>query len=264
MAGNETNFFVRDVTNGSTLPLRIRPGAPTSSLDVDTNGDVGAGTSSPAASLHVRRTDGSAALLVQETNAASEKRNLLTLENSAGGVQFALVDAANARRWNFAVLNSGSFSTSLDGSGGPELEIKLDGRVKMGPGGAGVFDLAPNGNLAISGTLSQGSSRAIKDVVASVSPLDILSRVAALPLSKWTYKNDTTKSVHLGPMAEDFYAAFELGADALHIAPGDLAAVALAAIKGLQAEVDEREARIEELEQRLLRLEALLPAAGTP
>ena len=33
IAGNEANFFVRDVTGGSRLPLRIRPGAPTSSID---------------------------------------------------------------------------------------------------------------------------------------------------------------------------------------------------------------------------------------
>ncbi|HVS66471.1 MAG TPA: hypothetical protein VMT85_23545, partial [Thermoanaerobaculia bacterium] len=30
VAGNETNFFVRDASNGSTLPFRIRPGAPSS------------------------------------------------------------------------------------------------------------------------------------------------------------------------------------------------------------------------------------------
>jgi len=34
IAGNETNFFVRDVTNSSLLPFRIRPGAPTSSIDI--------------------------------------------------------------------------------------------------------------------------------------------------------------------------------------------------------------------------------------
>jgi hypothetical protein len=32
IAGNEANFFVRDVTGGSRLPFRIRPGAPTSSF----------------------------------------------------------------------------------------------------------------------------------------------------------------------------------------------------------------------------------------
>src|SRR4030095_7226925 len=47
IAGNEANFFVRDVTSGSRLPFRIRPGAPTSSLDIAANGFVGVGTASP-------------------------------------------------------------------------------------------------------------------------------------------------------------------------------------------------------------------------
>lgn len=40
VAGNEANFFVRDTTNGSKLPFRIRPGAPTSSIDIATNSEV--------------------------------------------------------------------------------------------------------------------------------------------------------------------------------------------------------------------------------
>ena len=53
IAGNEANFFVRDVTSGSRLPFRIRPGAPTSSLDIAASGWVGLGTASPGANLHV-------------------------------------------------------------------------------------------------------------------------------------------------------------------------------------------------------------------
>src|SRR6476469_6825531 len=53
VAGNEANFFVRDVTSGSRLPLRIRPGAPTSSLDIAASGRVGLGTASPSAPLHL-------------------------------------------------------------------------------------------------------------------------------------------------------------------------------------------------------------------
>lgn len=53
VAGNEANFFVRDVTSGSRLPFRIRPGAPTSSLDIASDGDIGIGTASPNARLHV-------------------------------------------------------------------------------------------------------------------------------------------------------------------------------------------------------------------
>src|SRR5256884_3155107 len=47
IAGNEANFFVRDVTGGSRLPFRVRPGAPTSSIDISASGNVGVGTASP-------------------------------------------------------------------------------------------------------------------------------------------------------------------------------------------------------------------------
>ena len=54
VAANEANFFVRDVTNGSRLSFRIKPGAPTDSLFVAASGNVGLGTDSPGANLHVR------------------------------------------------------------------------------------------------------------------------------------------------------------------------------------------------------------------
>ncbi len=56
MAGNEANFFIRDVTSGSRLPFRIRPGAPTSSIDISASGKVGIGIASPKTQLHVKGT----------------------------------------------------------------------------------------------------------------------------------------------------------------------------------------------------------------
>ncbi len=53
VAGNETNFFVRDVTGGSTLPFKIKPGAPTNSIYISSNGFVGIGTPAPSRKLHV-------------------------------------------------------------------------------------------------------------------------------------------------------------------------------------------------------------------
>jgi hypothetical protein len=53
IAGNEANFFVRDVTGGSRLPFRIRPGAPTSSIDINSSGQVGIGTAAPTQLLHL-------------------------------------------------------------------------------------------------------------------------------------------------------------------------------------------------------------------
>src|SRR5213076_2703952 len=54
IGANEANWFVRDVTGGSRLPFRIRPGAPTSSIDINASGFVGIGTASPGVQLHVR------------------------------------------------------------------------------------------------------------------------------------------------------------------------------------------------------------------
>ncbi|HVZ51225.1 MAG TPA: hypothetical protein VG986_04615 [Pseudolabrys sp.] len=56
VAGNEANFFVRDLTGGSRLPFRIRPGAPTSSIDIAATGFVGMGTASPTSNLHIAGT----------------------------------------------------------------------------------------------------------------------------------------------------------------------------------------------------------------
>src|SRR5947209_4506470 len=53
IAGNEANFFVRDVTGGSRLPFRLRPGRATSSIDISASGNVGIGTASPAAKVDI-------------------------------------------------------------------------------------------------------------------------------------------------------------------------------------------------------------------
>lgn len=53
MGGNETEWFIRNTTDFQ-VPLRIRPAAPTNSLTIGTDGNVGLGTFNPAASLHLQ------------------------------------------------------------------------------------------------------------------------------------------------------------------------------------------------------------------
>ena len=96
------------------------------------------------------------------------------------------------------------------------------------------------------------SDRALKEGFAPVDPRQVLARVAALPIETWSYKGDAAR--HLGPMAQDFAAAFGLGADDRHIFPLDAGGVALAAIQGLHALVQAQEARIAALERELRRL----------
>ena len=140
VAGNETNFFIRDVTNGSTLPFRIRPDAPTSSITIDTNGDVGMGTSSPDANLNVLSTANNTPasnpqLLINNTNATTGPRVLAKFENNGP----AFVDLSNSnsgQTWRVRVDGTDGFGISLTGDGDDE------------------FFLTDNGNLTISGTLT--------------------------------------------------------------------------------------------------------------
>ena len=100
-----------------------------------------------------------------------------------------------------------------------------------------------------SGTWSSLSDRNVKSGIVPVSDDDILARVATLPISEWSYT--TERGVrHLGPMAQDFYAAFNVGEDDRHITSIDEDGVALAAIKALNAKVSHRDAAIRSLQRK--------------
>lgn len=95
VAGNETNFFVRDVTNGSKLSFRIRPNAPTDSLYVAADGDVGLGTSSPDARLDVTVPSGDVTAAIFQ-GAGTKVIDLKSTDN--GAVQYRLQSNSPNRR----------------------------------------------------------------------------------------------------------------------------------------------------------------------
>jgi hypothetical protein len=128
VAGNEANFFIRDVTGGSRLPFRIRPGAPTGGIDIQATGEV----------------------------------------NTAGILQQHLT----------AITMTGD----------------ADGAA-------------------------------------------VLSALRTLPIKRYTINADANGVPHLAPAPAAFRAAFTLGGQDDKLAPGDLAAVALAAVKELDARV---------------------------
>src|SRR4051794_20506111 len=121
VAGNEANFFVRDVTGGSRLPFRIRPGAPTSSIDINASGNVGIGTASPSNSLHVLRSDGTAKLFVQESSGTTTARELMELRNN-GDALLILKNSNSTDRWSFGT-NSTDFVIDQQGATGVELQL---------------------------------------------------------------------------------------------------------------------------------------------
>ena len=75
------------------------------------------------------------------------------------------------------------------------------------------------------------SDRNVKERVESITPSRVLAGVLAMPVSKWSIIGSKVRQ--MGPMAQDFYAAFGLGADNKHISTVDADGVAFAAIQEL-------------------------------
>ena len=79
--------------------------------------------------------------------------------------------------------------------------------------------MSPGTNsLWVNGTLVSMSDRNVKAGFAPVDAREILAKVAALPITRWHYTNNAA-TTHLGPMAQDFYAAFGVGPDDKNTSP---------------------------------------------
>ena len=165
IAGNEANFFVRDVTGGSRLPFRIRPGAPTSSIDISATGNVGIGTASPGSILSI----------VQNQNGNSFAS---ILNNDAGATAKAYFIADNGTstlRFQQNGTGFGGIGASLAGEGivyqtAPGLTLMVDnasGIMKFATGGTsekmritsigrvGIGTTAPDQLLSVNGDASK-------------------------------------------------------------------------------------------------------------
>ncbi|MDP9000789.1 MAG: tail fiber domain-containing protein [Myxococcota bacterium] len=92
------------------------------------------------------------------------------------------------------------------------------------------------------------SDRNLKRDIEAVNEQAVLESVARMPISTWSYKSDDPSVRHLGPMAQDFHAAFGLGSTDRAYDPIDAHGVELAAIKALYERVQKEEALVERLE----------------
>jgi len=110
-----------------------------------------------------------------------------------------------------------------------------------------------------------------------VDAVAVLNKLSSIPLTRWNYKWESeTNTPHLGPMAQDFKAAFYPGRDDKSISTLEFDGVALAAIQGLNEKVEirsekaevrtrlleqqlgQKETEITELKQRLEALEQII------
>jgi hypothetical protein len=236
VAGNEANFFVRDVTGGSRLPLRIRPGAPTSSLDIAADGSVGIGIGSPDATLHV----------VGATGAVRIKRTT----GNTGDWQIGPGNTVDSLTFTNFVANADLVTFAGNGNVGigaisPTARLHTVGTVRF----AGVANCGSGVKSDIDGNLScVTSSRQFKTLAGELSPQIALKNVMALRPQTGSYKETPDVPEHW-LIAEDVAAVDPALAG---LAEGKPYVVKTQnVVADLVAVVQQQQRRIDELERRL-------------
>ncbi len=195
--------------------------------------NVGIGTGSPGAQLDVEGSDDS----------GSWAAPIALIQNNDKGN--AAAPALRLAGWGNTTY--GVLSVSANG---PGLIAQFGNYSKF------VADIKNDGTIDAK-AFNTTSDRNAKENFSPISPAEVLHRVVSLPISRWNFKQDDGVS-HVGPMAQDFHAAFNVGSDDKHIATVDEEGVALAAIQGLNQKLNEKDAEIRDLKARLTRLEQLI------
>ena len=100
----------------------------------------------------------------------------------------------------------------------------------------------------------------MKENFEPISSTEILEKLVSMPITKWTFKQSDDSVKYVGPMAQDFHAAFGLGGSNDRVIHATNAqGITMAALQGLNTKVEDKtktlEARLNELEVRVVILE---------
>jgi hypothetical protein len=174
--------------------------------------------------------------------------------NLAGG-QFSFAAGSLAQATNNAsfVWSDGSVTTTSITNNTVTMRATNGFRFFTGNGAAGAQLLA---NATSWTTLSD---RNAKKNFSPVNAEAVLDKLAAIPIQQWNYKWESDKDTpNIGPMAQDFKAAFYPGRDDKGISTLEFDGVELAAIQGLNQKLNEKDAEIQDLKARLEKLEQLM------
>lgn len=186
------------------------------------------------------------------------------LGNQATGfASFAAGRRANAIH-NGSFVWGDDFDIDVSSTNINQFIVRASGGIWLGTTSTPSLNIASDfintstgAHLTIGGIWTDNSDVNSKENFREVDRREILGRLASLPITRWNYKAEGCDVEHLGPMAQDFSAAFGLGSDDRSIGALDSSGVALAAIQGLYELLQEKERRIEALEARLSKLETI-------
>ena len=235
------------IDNDGESIARFNHDASQATLVVDAAG-VGIGTTAPEEDLHVLATDPQ--ILVEATG-SNTGRTLAYMKNN-GDVRMFWENTTSGDIWQMSLLSTVLQMATPSGNG--KFRVRKSGGLQALNGSTEIMALNSTGDLTVK-SVTETSSREAKQGFESVDGLSVLEKVASLPISEWSYKADNPSVRHLGPMAEDFHAAFGLGRTDKGLTSVDTSGIALAAIQGLNQKLMEKNAQ---LEQRIAELEAMM------
>ncbi|MCG8408666.1 MAG: tail fiber domain-containing protein [Phycisphaerales bacterium] len=162
----------------------------------------------------------------------------------------------NIGRLNFPSATEANFVPAAN-----QFLVRAGGGVVFVSSVNGAGDSVTGVQLAAGGgAWAALSDRNVKENVKRVDEREVLERLSKIPVSAWNYKSQDESIRHIGPMAQDLYAAFKVGENEKMITTVDADGVALAAIQGLHQIVKEKDAQITALGARLAALEAMIAA----
>lgn len=181
LTGNETNFFIRDVTNGSKLPFRIQPNTPSSTLCLKSEGKVGIGTWSPTAKLELETTGEDSDFLLHRTDG---------VEGVLSAKVDALIVGSKTNHFLDFVINDS-----------PKMTIDTGGNVGIGTRQP-LERLHVQGNAFVSGNLELGSSREHKENIQPLEEQEAMDTLKALRPVRFNYRIDPAEE-SVGFIAEE-------------------------------------------------------------
>lgn len=188
----------------------------------------------------------------------------LTYHGSAGryALAFGYYTSANGR-YSVAMGTSAStnnhkgsfvFADLSKQSTLPTTLSSADNQFLAKASGGFIFYTDANTTMGVSLPAGGGSWASVSDKnkkgnFRKVNTGEILDKLAGLEITTWNYKTQDPSIRHMGPMAQDFYAAFGLGENETSISTIDIDGISLAAIQELEKKTQELKQKSEEIEK---------------
>ena len=229
IAGNESNFFVRDTTGGSKLPFRIQPGTPTNTITMKSDGKVGIGTWSPTAQFHIEKTGENAAVVFNRTDGAMGKFTARPSEVYLGSGSNHNVQM---------VANNTVVMTIM-----PTVKVGISNTAPTH-----MLDVGGSGAYCNGGAWVDGSSKKFKKDIETLSLEEAKDTLTRLDPVKFRYKDDESE-VSLGFIAEDVPELVATN-DRQGMSPMDVVAVLTKVLQEQQKTIAELKKEIAELKKK--------------